>query len=164
VLGGTGPVGQRAARILAQLGATVRLASRSTARAEQACEAIRAAVPGAKLEPVATADAELLAALEGSQLLLAAGAAGVQFLAEPQWRGVASLKVAIDLNAVPPLGLGGIGVTDKAVQKDQVAVYGAIGVGGLKMKIHKAAVQQLFQANDQILDTDEVYRLATLLG
>lgn len=164
ILGGTGPVGQRAARLLAQQGTHVRLASRSKERAAQACEAIRRAVPNARIEPLGSSDEELLPALAQSQLLLAAGAAGVQFLTESEWRGVGKLKAAIDLNAVPPVGLAGIGVTDKGVQKGAVTTYGAIGVGGLKMKVHKAAVQRLFEAHTQVLDTDEVYRLATELG
>ena len=68
-----------------------------------------------------------------------------------------SLKVAVDLNAVPPTGLGGIGVMDKAAEKLDCLCYGAIGVGGLKMKIHKAAIAQLFLSNDQVLGTEEIY-------
>ena len=73
------------------------------------------------------------------------------------------LKVAIDLNAVPPSGLGGISVTDKAKPlADHAAAvgYGAIGVGGLKMKTHRAAIQSLFESNDKVLDADEIYAIA----
>lgn len=163
ILGGTGPVGQRAARILSQLGAEVRLASRSVDRALSTCDAIRAAVPEAKLEAIGSSAGELDAALDGVQLLIAAGAAGVQFLSQDQWRSRENLRVAIDLNAVPPVGLEGIGVTDKGVEQGAVTCYGAIGVGGLKMKVHKAAVHKLFESNDQVLDTDAVYKLATEL-
>ena len=69
------------------------------------------------------------------------------------------LKVAVDLNAVPPLGIEGIEVTDKGVVRDGVICYGAVGVGGTKMKIHKAAVARLFESNDQVLDAREVYAL-----
>jgi hypothetical protein len=161
ILGGTGPVGQRAARILAQLGAKVRLASRSRDRAEQACDAIRKAVPAGQIEAAGASDSDLQSAVGDVQLIIAAGAAGVQFLTESEWRSAPALRVAIDLNAVPPAGLGGIGVTDKAVAKDHVTIYGAIGVGGLKMKVHKAALKRLFESNDQVLDTDEIYKLAT---
>src|SRR6202030_1542616 len=64
VLGGTGPVGQRVALLLAGQGAEVRVGSRQLARATATVETIRARVGGAKLEPVAvTATAELAAAL-----------------------------------------------------------------------------------------------------
>src|SRR5688572_5783089 len=45
VLAGTGPVGQRAARLLARQGARVRVASRSLDRAAETCQAILAKVP-----------------------------------------------------------------------------------------------------------------------
>ena len=44
VLGGTGPVGQRVARLLAGQGASVRVGSRTADRARLACEAIAAKV------------------------------------------------------------------------------------------------------------------------
>src|SRR5437899_4953068 len=45
VLGGTGPVGQRVARLLARQGAEVRLGSRQCDRAGAICAAIKAKVP-----------------------------------------------------------------------------------------------------------------------
>jgi hypothetical protein len=71
--------------------------------------------------------------------------------------------VAIDLNAVPPAGLAGIDAMDKAKQRDGVLCYGAIGVGGTKMKIHKAAIQRLFEANDQVLDAEEIFEIGRQL-
>src|SRR5262245_49104282 len=52
VLGGTGPVGQRAALILARHGAEVRVGSRQQAKSAGVCDVLRALVPGGKLEPV----------------------------------------------------------------------------------------------------------------
>jgi hypothetical protein len=160
VLGGTGPVGHRAAQILASQGARVRVASREASKAEAVCAKIREVVPNAKVSGVGSSG-DARSQLQDCDLLIAAGAAGVQFFKADEWQQASSLKVAIDLNAVPPAGLDGIGVTDKAVAKGQITCYGAIGVGGLKMKIHRAAVQNLFEANDRILDTAAVYELAS---
>src|SRR5947209_541689 len=54
VLGGTGPVGQRVARLLAREGTAVRVGSRQLARATSVCEAIQAKVGSARVQPVAT--------------------------------------------------------------------------------------------------------------
>ena len=70
-----------------------------------------------------------------------------------------ALKVAIDLNAVPPLGIEGVGVADAGVEHYGVICYGAIGVGGTKMKLHRAAVARLFESNDLVLDAEEVFEL-----
>src|SRR5262245_50248535 len=151
VLGGTGPVGQRVALLLAKEGAEVRVGSRQQSRAAAVCEAIRAKIPGAKVEPNGTAsDAELRAALYGRSLVVAAGAAGVVLLPQAARSACLDMRVAVDLNAVPPLGIEGIEVTDKAVARGGITCYGAIGVGGTKMKIHKAAVARLFESNDQV--------------
>jgi hypothetical protein len=160
VLGGTGPVGQRAARLLAHQGAAVRVASRSLAKAHAVCDAIGADVPRNRLTAVAagTPD-EVSKALSGVAVVISAGAAGVELLPADVRQQAADLQVAVDLNAVPPVGISGVLPTDKATDKDGIIVYGAIGVGGLKMKIHKRAIQQLFEANDQVLDAEEVYAI-----
>jgi len=161
IFGGTGPVGQRAAQMLAAQGARVRIGSRSLERARQTCESIASSDDDAQLAPFETStQAGLSAAGEGVSLLIAAGAAGVEFLSQQQRNTISTLKVAIDLNAVPPAGLGGTYVTDKAVNRDGVICYGAIGVGGTKMKVHKAAIKALFEANDRLLDTDAIYQIA----
>jgi hypothetical protein len=74
------------------------------------------------------------------------------------------LRHLIDLNAVPPLGIDGVDVVDKAVLHEGVACYGAIGIGSTKMKAHRAALAKLFEANDQVMDAEEVYRITQALG
>ena len=54
-------------------------------------------------------------------------------------------------------------MTDKAQEIDGQVCYGAIGVGGTKMKIHKAAIKRIFESNDVVLDVDEIYQLGLAL-
>ncbi len=160
VLGGTGPVGWRVALLLARQGGHVRVGSREQSRAAAVVESIRARMPEAKLEPVAAnPSGDLSAALAGRTLVITAGAAGVVLLPRAARQACLTLRVMIDLNAVPPLGIEDVGVTDKGVEHNGVLGYGAIGVGDLKMKIHKAAIARLFERNDQVLDAEEVYAL-----
>ena len=121
---------------------------------------VRTLVEGAHVTACEVTDEGLAAAVDDVHLIISAGAAGVQFLRGDEWQSIETLKVAIDLNAVPPLGLEGIEVNDKATDRNGISCYGAIGVGGLKMKIHRAAVKRLFHANDQVLDTAAIYALA----
>jgi hypothetical protein len=46
--------------------------------------------------------------------------------------------------------------TDKAKADGPAVVYGALGVGGTKMKIHRAAIAKLFETNDALLDAEEM--------
>jgi hypothetical protein len=160
VLAATGSVGRRVVRLLALEKASVRVASRQLGRAQQVCDEVRRIAPDAKLEAWETRDEESLhGAVEGAAFVVAAGAPGAELLPAGVLKETASLKLAIDLNAVPPAGIGGIAPQDKAVEKDGHICYGAIGVGGTKMKLHKAAVRRLFETNDAVLDAEEIFAL-----
>jgi hypothetical protein len=160
VLGATGPVGRRVALLLARQGAEVRVGSREISRATAVVESIRAQAPEAKLDPVAAdPSGDLSLALAECALAIAAGTAGVVLLPRAARKACLTLKVMIDLNAVPPTGIEGVNPPDKGVDCNGVIAYGALGVGAIKMKIHKAAIARLFERNDQVLDAEEVYAL-----
>jgi len=160
VLAGSGPVGQRCARLLAREGAMVRVASRNLQRAQSVCDQIATLVVNPRFSAWATrTPEEIAAALDGVQVVIAAGAAGVELLPAAIREQSNSLRVAIDLNAVPPAGIAGVEVVDRAGERDGLICYGAIGIGGTKMKIHKAAVQLLFEMNDRIMDAEELFEL-----
>ena len=39
-------------------------------------------------------------------------------------------------------------------------MFGAMAIGGLKMKVHKAAVARLFEQSDAVLDLDAIWQIA----
>jgi len=169
VLSGTGPVGQRVSRLLARDGAHVTLTSRSRSRAQRVCDSVAQEIADASDAPpnlkaaAAGSPEEVTAVLSDAQIVVACGAAGVQLASENDLTSAQDLVVAIDLNAVPPSGLGGVAVMDKGspISEGASAVgYGAIGVGGLKMKTHRAAIESLFESNDKVLNIDEIYQIA----
>lgn len=164
VLGGTGPVGQRVARLLAKQGGHVRIGSRQRDRAEAVCAAIRKHTPDADVEAVAVgSSSDGPRALDGRNLVVAAGAAGQTLLPRRVREASPSLRLAIDLNGVPPVGIEGVELIDKGQDRGGVVCYGALGVGGTKMKIHRAAIAQLFQVNNAVLDIEEIYAIALRL-
>lgn len=164
VLGATGPVGQRVVRLLAKHGGHVRVGSRQKDRAEAVCMAVRAHVPGASLESVSVSSStDGPKALEGRTLVVAAGAAGTVLLPKKLRDTCKTLRVAIDLNGVPPAGIEGVDLSDKGLERDKTICYGALGIGGTKMKIHKAAISRLFLVNNALFDVEEVYNLALQL-
>ena len=161
ILGGTGPVGQRVALLLVRQHAEVRLGSRDLARSAAVCQAVRSKMANARVEPVqAGTPEEVRAALGGCTLVINAAAAGVMFLPRAVRTLHPELRLVVDLNAVLPLGIEGVELGDRGVEREGVVCYGALGVGDTKMKVHKAAVARLFERNDQILDAEEVYALA----
>jgi methylenetetrahydrofolate/methylenetetrahydromethanopterin dehydrogenase (NADP+) len=103
---------------------------------------------------------ELEATLDGAQIVLAAGPAGVEVLRRDAWAAADSVELLADYNAAEPLGIEGTEATDDLADYDGKLVLGALAIGGPKMKVHKACVRRLFESNDQVLDTDAVYEVA----
>ena len=71
-----------------------------------------------------------------------------------------SLRVVADLNAVPPLGIDGVDVTDAGVDRGSAKAFGALGVGNFKMKVHKRCIAKLFERNDLVLDAESISDVA----
>jgi len=159
VTAGTGPVGLRAAGLLAKAGVDVTFTSRR-AIDPSIVEGLQQRFGGRVSHAVMADSASADSVLEGATMLLNTGPAGVNLVQKSAWAGRRGLLAAADLNAVPPLGIEGIDVTDNAVQRDGVTVFGALGVGGLKMKIHKACIARLFERNDQVLDAETISEVA----
>ena len=163
VIAGSGPVGMRAAALLAKAGANVTVTTRRPADGTLT-ERIRQRF-GVTVGEVTMADASGAAAvLEGAEVLLSAGPAGVCLVPRDAWMGRAGLTVAADVNAVPPLGVDGVDVTDNSVDRGGVTTFGALGIGNQKMKIHKACIARLFEKNDLVLDAETIAEIARELA
>ena len=100
------------------------------------------------------------ALLEGAELVLNAGGAGICLVPRDAWAGRAGLRAVADVNAVPPLGVEGVEVADNGVERHGVTVFGALGVGSLKMKLHKACIARLFERTDLVLDAETIADMA----
>ncbi len=164
VLAGTGPVGQRAAVMLAKEGAEVALTSRQMARAERACAEMKARF-GVELKPMEAFDnAARGAAVAGAQIVFATGAAGVQLLDPEHWQDNPDIQLIADANATPPLGIGGTDMMDRGAERSGKIVWGAIGFGTLKLALHRACIARLFERNDQVFDAEEIFAAAKAMA
>lgn len=164
VILGLGPVGLRSAALLEQEG----------------CEVLATSIPGDVLgtdsyrrprglaaaaelgidarEPADRAEME--AALEDANIVLVAGPAGLEVLRTEAWSTNPTIEVLADYNAAEPLGIEGIEAGDDLAEREGKLVLGALGIGGKKMKTHKACVGRLFERNDLVLNVDGVYAVA----
>ena len=164
VLAGTGPVGQRAAAMLAQEGAIVSLTARKMERAVEVCNNMKLRF-GVDITPVEAFDNEARAkAIENAAIVLATGAAGVELLSTEQWQDNSTLEMIADANATPPLGIGGTDMMDKGTLRHGKIIWGAIGFGSLKLALHRACIAQLFEDNKQVLDAENIFALAKAMA
>jgi methylene-tetrahydromethanopterin dehydrogenase len=166
VLGGTGPVGRIAGVIAAQAGAEVLLSSRQGI--DPAEEAARET--GARfqvtLHGVSGGDrAAIRTSITEADVVLACAAAGVQVLS-PDDLGVATrLKVAADVNAVPPEGIAGVGVMDNgkplAGAPAGCVGIGALAIGNVKYQTQHRLLLRMCQAEKaQVLSFAEAFETA----
>lgn len=164
VLAGTGPVGQRAAVMLALEGADVTLTSRHIESAEAACAAMQARF-GVQLKALAAADCDARGeAIREAQIVFASGAAGVELLKPEHWINNATIEMMADANATPPLGIGGTDMLDKGVDRHGKIMWGAIGFGTLKLAVHRACIEKLFDDNKQVFDAETIFALAKAMA
>jgi len=160
IVAGTGPVGIRAAGLFAKAGADVCITSRKADAGERARDLVLKRF-GGNVRAIAMPDAkDAIRACERAELLLNAGPAGVMLVPKQAWANRPGLKVVADVNAVPPLGIEGVDVTDDGVTKQGVVCFGALAIGNLKMKVHKACVARLFERNDLVLDAETIADVA----
>jgi len=164
MLAGTGPVGMRAAAMLHIEGAEVAITSRSKQRAGAACKAINDRFGFAPAAIEALNNEARAAAVKGAQVVFAAGAIGVPLLDEKDWQNDPTIALVADCNAQPPIGIGGIEAIDKAKERHGKIAIGALGLGGLKLKLHRACVGQLFESSDQVLEAENIYAQAKALA
>jgi hypothetical protein len=160
VIAGTGPVGLRAAGLLAQAGAEVVITSRKPEAGERARDLVVKRFGGTVRATTVHDASEVAQVLEGAALVLNAGPAGVMLVPRSAWAKRTGLRVAADVNAVPPLGIEGIEALDDGVTKEGVICFGALAIGNLKMKLHKACIARLFQRNDLVLDAETIAAVA----
>ena len=144
LLGGTGPVGRIAGVLCAQLDAVALLASREAAVA-QAAAAEMGRRFGVELQGIAArTEDERRRALADADVVLGVAAPGVQVMSDADRAAATRLLVAVDINAVPPAGLAGVGAMDNAapLAGTRAVGIGALTVGNLKYQVqHRLLVR-----------------------
>lgn len=128
-LGGTGPVGQTAAILAANAGARVTIFGRQKEKSDRVAEQCNA-VATAKVPVDGAANDQLEELLPETDVVFASAAAGIQLISREQVAGAPRLKVAADVNAVPPSGIHGLDVMDDG-SGIEGSGSGAVGIGAL---------------------------------
>ena len=149
ILGGTGPVGRIAGVIAAGAGAEVFLSSRSGIDVAEEAARLTGARFGVSLHGLSGGDpAAVRASVEQADVVLACAAAGVQVLSTEALGFAKRLKVAADVNAVPPEGIAGVGVMFDAQPLAGTAAVGigALAVGNVKYQTQQRLLVQMREA------------------
>ena len=157
ILGGTGPVGLIAAILASQLGSSVTIMSRSPERAAAAVEKCRTyAAAGAPLDGAlgAAGDADKAAQLARADVVLATAAAGIEVLGAGEIADAPALKVAADVNAVPPSGVAGLDAQHDgeplAGSKSGAVGVGALAIGNIKYQVQHRLLERMCEGAEPL--------------
>ncbi|WP_031435116.1 NADP-dependent methylenetetrahydromethanopterin/methylenetetrahydrofolate dehydrogenase [Methylomarinum vadi] len=150
-LGGTGPVGQAAAVISAQAGANVRIIGRQLEKAERVAELCNEEFGDGKINITAGADADKAEYIKTADVVFATGAAGIELLSAELIASAPQLKVAADVNAVPPAGIAGVDAFDngKAIAGSQSGAVGigALAIGNIKYQAQSRLLKKMLESD-----------------
>jgi len=157
VFGGTGPVGLATAVIAAQQGADTTIVDHFSidTALEFAAEAKQRY--GVELRATAAAsDADKARLISNADLVFCTAKAGIQVLNASVLEDAKQLKVAGDVNAVPPLGIEGIGIMDfgepltHATNSQGAVAIGALAVGNVKYQLQQALLTETLEAEKPV--------------
>ncbi|WP_236024873.1 NAD(P)-dependent methylenetetrahydromethanopterin dehydrogenase [Arenibaculum pallidiluteum] len=151
VYGATGIVGGIVSVMAAQSGADVTMVSHRGIEAVQKPAADLGTRFGV---PLGTADSSggkdaLMADVE---VILSCGKAGVMTISATELAQARNLRVAADVNAVPPLGIEGVGVKDegKPLPAGNGIGIGALAVGNVKFRVQHALLERMGKAEKAV--------------
>jgi methylene-tetrahydromethanopterin dehydrogenase len=164
VFGAKGVVGGIVGLIAAEAGAGVTLVAHDQSGVVPAKAAEFAKRFGGRLAVAdGSTEAGRRAVLETADVVLAAGRAGLQILSLSEIASARRLKVAADINAVPPPGIEGVDVSaDGAPIPGTSGVgIGALAIGGVKFQVQHALLRRIYDAERaRALDFRDAYRAA----
>lgn len=150
VFGGTGPVGAAASVIAARAGAQVAIVGHVSDEHPREMVAVCKERYGVDLEPVdGSSDVLKEQLLANADVVFGTARAGIQVLSADNLKAAEKLKVAGDLNAVPPLGIEGVDLMfdGQAINGLNGAVgIGALAVGNVKYQVQQALLKDMVVA------------------
>ncbi len=141
VLGGTGPVGASSAVLAAKLGAKVTILGRAIDKANNVADICNTRYGTLVVGIEGNVNDHINKLLQDADVIFATAKAGVQILNEKQITSAVKLKVATDLNPVPPAGIAGINLYDNGTPING-SQSGAVGIGPLTIGNVKYHTQQ----------------------
>ena len=153
-LGGTGPVGQAAAVIAAKAGANVRIIGRQLEKAQHIADMCNNEFGDGKISISAGADADKADYIKTADIVVATGAAGIELLSAALIASAPQLKVAADVNAVPPAGIAGVDAfqngTAIAGSNSGAVGIGALAIGNVKYQAQNRLLKQMIKTDKPV--------------
>jgi methylene-tetrahydromethanopterin dehydrogenase len=167
---GTGAVGQIAAVLLAKMGCNVIIASLNPKRTDgkehaEGIANLLAKDHGVQVQGIfAPNTASKIEIIKKADVIMCAGVRGVQIINKEMLNEVKHMKVLLDINAVPPLGIEGIDPKDDMREMlPGIFTIGALAVGELKHKLEKEILREAKTSGKDVYNYNVALPLARKL-
>ncbi|MGD0449743.1 MAG: methylene-tetrahydromethanopterin dehydrogenase N-terminal domain-containing protein [Candidatus Bathyarchaeia archaeon] len=167
---GTGAVGQIAAVLLAKMGCNVMIASLNPKRVDgkehaDGISKLLAKDHGVQVEGIfAPTPASKIEIIKKADVVMCAGVRGVRIIDKEMLNDVKTMKVLLDINAVPPFGVEGIELKDDMREMlPGIFTIGALTVGDLKHKLEKEILRDAKSNGKEVYNYNSDFPLARTL-
>ncbi len=157
VFGGTGPVGIATGVIASLHGARTTLVDHLSGDKALAITEEYNGLCGAALRGTyASSDADKAFLIQSAEVIFCTAKAGIEVLSAEVIAHAKALKVAGDVNAVPPLGIAGIKLKDRgtplahATASPAAVGIGALAVGDVKYRLQQALLRLMLESEEPV--------------
>ncbi len=164
-LAGTGPVGQIAAVIAAKAGANVTLVGRQLEKSQRITDLCNREIGKNEINITAGVDSDKAELIKTTDIVFATGAAGIEVLSSELIASAPQLKVAADVNAVPPSGIAGLdpfmdGEPIKGSSNNAVGI-GALAIGNIKYQAQNRLLKRMLDTKQPVyLNFEDAFEVA----
>jgi methylene-tetrahydromethanopterin dehydrogenase len=166
VFGGTGPVGSTAAMLASNAGADAVIVSHKSQAKAQAMVDLCNQRYGSTLSGAdGSSEESIMELVREADVVFNAATEGVQVLNAGHLKAATRLKVACDVNAVPPAGIEGVGLMDEGVpiegSPSGAVGIGALAVGNVKYQTQHLLLKRMYESgNPEFLGFSSAFEVA----
>jgi len=157
VIGGTGAVGSTSGAIASLQGAQVTVVDHvSMERAAAIADKFNGRFETQLIPDVASTDEDKIRLVKDANIIISAALAGLEVISATVLKEAVNLKVAADVNAVPPAGIKGIKrkhfaePMEFAENSPNAVGIGALAIGDVKYKTQKELLRDLVKLEDPV--------------
>ncbi|MBX2886705.1 MAG: methylenetetrahydromethanopterin dehydrogenase [Granulosicoccus sp.] len=166
---GGGPVGLCALVLAARAGARATLArlTPATAEKQRVVEQFLSRYSVEVSHVSAETEDQKHEVLQAADVVVSTAKAGIEVLSADLLSSVQGIKVAADVNAVPPAGIAGVGLQDKGIPVETLnggLGIGALAIGNIKYKTQQGLLQRMQTTPEAVvLDFPDAFEVASEL-
>jgi len=165
VLGGTGPVGASSAVLAAKFGAKVTILGRAIDKANNVADLCNTRYGTFIIGIKGDINDHIDELLQDADIIFATAKPGIQVLNEKRVTSAPKLKIAADLNVVPPAGIAGINLHDNGTpingsQSGAVSI-GPLTIGDIKYHTQLELLTEMYNSDKPVyFDFRDAYRVS----